>query len=42
MPDSATSHTAEETIQALSGAFGEINGEDRIISKGLWPLDLEI
>jgi hypothetical protein len=37
MQDGATPHTAKETIRALSGVFGEINGEDTIISKGLWP-----
>jgi hypothetical protein len=38
MQDGATQHTARETIRALRGVFGEINGEDRItrISKGLW------
>jgi hypothetical protein len=35
--DGATPHTAKESIRALRGAFGEINGEDRISSKGLWP-----
>jgi hypothetical protein len=34
---SATPHTAKETIQALRGVLGEFNGEERIISKGLWP-----
>jgi hypothetical protein len=24
-------------MQALHGVYGEINGENRIISKGLWP-----
>jgi hypothetical protein len=37
MQDSVTAHTAKETIQALCGVFGEFNGEDRIINKGLWP-----
>jgi hypothetical protein len=37
MQDGATPHTAKETIPALRGVFGEINREDRIISKGLWP-----
>jgi hypothetical protein len=36
MQDDATPHAAKETIRALRGLFGEINGEDRIISKGLW------
>jgi hypothetical protein len=26
----------KETIQALHGVFGEFNGEDRNISKGMW------
>jgi hypothetical protein len=30
-----TQNTATETIRALRGVFGEINGQDRIISKGL-------
>jgi hypothetical protein len=37
MQDGATPHTAKETILALRGVFGELNGEDRIITKGLWP-----
>jgi hypothetical protein len=37
MQDGVTPHTAKEIIQALCGVFGELNGEDRIISKGLWP-----
>jgi hypothetical protein len=37
MQDCATPRTAQETIRALRGVFGEINGEDRIISKGLCP-----
>jgi hypothetical protein len=37
MQDGVIPHTANETIQALRGVFGEINGEDKIISKGLWP-----
>jgi hypothetical protein len=32
-----TPHTAKETFRALRRVFGEVNGEDRIISKGLWP-----
>jgi hypothetical protein len=36
MQDSTTPHAAKETIQALRSVFGEFNGEDRIISKGLW------
>jgi hypothetical protein len=35
--DNVTPHTAKETIRTLCGVFGEFNGEDRIISKGLWP-----
>jgi hypothetical protein len=35
MQDGATPHTPNETIRPLCGVFGEINGEDRIISKGL-------
>jgi hypothetical protein len=27
-----TAHRAKETIRALRGVFGEINGEDRITS----------
>jgi hypothetical protein len=38
----ARAHGAKETIRALRGAFGEFNGEDRIISKCLWPLDPQI
>jgi hypothetical protein len=30
-------HAAKETIRPLHGVFHEINGEDRIISKGSWP-----
>jgi hypothetical protein len=30
-------HTLKETVWALWGVFGKFNGEDRIISKGLWP-----
>jgi hypothetical protein len=37
MQESTSPHTAKETIQALRGVFGELNGEDIIISKGLWP-----
>jgi hypothetical protein len=37
MQDGVTAHTAKETIWALRGVFDEIDGEDRIISKGLWP-----
>jgi hypothetical protein len=37
MQDGATPHTAKETIRALRGGFGEFNGEERIIIKGLWP-----
>jgi hypothetical protein len=37
MQDSATPHTAKQTTWALCGAFGELNGEDKIISKGLRP-----
>jgi hypothetical protein len=37
MQDGATSHTAKETVRELCGVFGEVNGEDRIISQGLWP-----
>jgi hypothetical protein len=37
MQDGATPHTANETIPALGGVFGELKGEDRNISKGLWP-----
>jgi hypothetical protein len=40
MQDSATIHIAKETIWALHGVFEEFNGEDRIISKGLWSPDL--
>jgi hypothetical protein len=36
MQGGVTPHTAKETISALRGVFGEINEEDRIISKGLW------
>jgi hypothetical protein len=36
--DGATPHTAKESLQALRGMYVEINGEDRIISKGLWLL----
>jgi hypothetical protein len=36
MQDGMTPHTAKETIWVLCGIFGEINGENRIISKGLW------
>jgi hypothetical protein len=38
MQDGATPHTAKETIRDLRGVFGEINGEEIIISKGFWPL----
>jgi hypothetical protein len=37
MQDGATPHTVNKTIRELFGVFGELNGEDRIISKGLWP-----
>jgi hypothetical protein len=37
MQDGPTPHTANKTIRALDGVFGELNGEYRIISKGLWP-----
>jgi hypothetical protein len=37
MQDGATPRTAKETIRALRGVLGEINWEDRIIIKGLWP-----
>lgn len=37
MQNSASPHIAKETIQALRGAFGEINADDSIINKGLWP-----
>jgi hypothetical protein len=30
--DSATAHTADNSLMALEGVFG-----DRIISRGLWP-----
>jgi hypothetical protein len=42
MPDGATPHAAKETIRELRGVFGAMNGEDRIIIKGLWPLDPQI
>jgi hypothetical protein len=45
MQDDATPHTAKETIRALRGVSGELNGANRIISKGLWPprsLDLNL
>jgi hypothetical protein len=35
MQDGTTPHTAKETIRVLRGVFGKINGEDRIISKGM-------
>jgi hypothetical protein len=35
--DSETPHTANKTIWALPCVFGELKGEDRIISKDLWP-----
>jgi hypothetical protein len=35
MKDGNTPHTANETIQALCGVFGELNGEYKIISNGL-------
>jgi hypothetical protein len=37
MQNGATRHTEKGTIQALCSWFGKINGDDRIISKGLWP-----
>jgi hypothetical protein len=37
MQDGATPHTAKEIIRALRGEFGEFNGEDTIVSKGMWP-----
>jgi hypothetical protein len=37
LQDGATSYTAKETIRALRSVSREFNGEDRIISKGLWP-----
>jgi hypothetical protein len=37
MQDGAAQHTAKEIVRALSGVFGELNGDDIIISKGLWP-----
>jgi hypothetical protein len=37
MQGGMTPHTAKETIRALPSEFGKTNGEDRIISKGLWP-----
>jgi hypothetical protein len=42
MQDGATPLAAKETIRALRCAFGEFNGEDRIVSEGLWPLDPQI
>jgi hypothetical protein len=33
----ATPQTAKEAIRALYDVFRELNGEDRNISKGLWP-----
>jgi hypothetical protein len=35
--DGVTPHIAKVTIWALCGVFGEFNGEDRNIGKGLWP-----
>jgi hypothetical protein len=34
MQDGTAQHTAKETIRALHDVFDELNGEDRIISKG--------
>jgi hypothetical protein len=43
MQGSATLLTAKETIRALRGVLGESNGEDRIISKGMWhPRSLDL
>jgi hypothetical protein len=36
MQDGAIPHTTKETIWTLCSVFGELNGDDRIISKGLW------
>jgi hypothetical protein len=33
--DCTTPHTARETTRALNGLFGTLNGDDRIITKGL-------
>jgi hypothetical protein len=35
--DSWTPHKAKETVPALGGLFWKFNGEDRMISNGLWP-----
>jgi hypothetical protein len=37
MQGGVTPHTAKDSIWVLCSVFGEINGEDRIIGKGLWP-----
>jgi hypothetical protein len=36
MQNGVTPHTAKETIWALHGVFSELNGDYRLISKGLW------
>jgi hypothetical protein len=36
MQDGMTPHTAKESIRALRGVFRELNGENTIISRGLW------
>jgi hypothetical protein len=38
MQDGTSPHTAKETIRALCDVLGELNADDRIISKSLWPL----
>jgi hypothetical protein len=38
MQDDTNPRTAKGSAWAIRGVFGECNGEDRIIGKGLWPL----
>jgi hypothetical protein len=37
MQDGVTPQTAKETIRALRGVFGKLNGKDRNIRKGVCP-----
>jgi hypothetical protein len=41
LQDGASPHIAKE-ISEHYASFGELNADDRIIDKSLWPLDPEI
>jgi hypothetical protein len=42
MQDGATPHAQLRELSVHYAVFGEFNEEDRIINKGLWPLDPQI